>query len=100
MGGSFEDISENAEPEILKEKANLLLDIIASMPDEDKTLENFPPWLHMLTPRGQGPEMDAGGPAIASVVRTVQRHVSDESAKLKRELGAGAAADRAATKAR
>jgi hypothetical protein len=42
MGGSFEDISENAAPEILKQKAELLLSIIAEMPDHDRDLDKFP----------------------------------------------------------
>jgi len=42
MGGSFEDISENAEPETLKQKAELLLSIIAEMPDHEKDLDRFP----------------------------------------------------------
>lgn len=42
MGGSFEDISDNAAPEILKQKAELLLSIIAEMPDHDKNLDRFP----------------------------------------------------------
>ena len=42
MGGSFEDISENAAPEILRQKAELLLSIIAEMSDHDKNLAKFP----------------------------------------------------------
>ena len=42
MGGSFEDISENAAPEILKQKAELLLAIVAEMPDDERDLSRFP----------------------------------------------------------
>ena len=54
MGGSFESVSENAAPEVLKQRAKLLLQIIAEMPDDKKNLSTFPCWLHMLTTKGSG----------------------------------------------
>ena len=79
MDGSYENISENAEPMSLKEKAMLILDVIAVMPTEEKTLERFPCWLHMLKPKGQGDSMDAASSAfdstgVRSITRTLQAH--------------------------
>ena len=42
--------------------------------------------LHMLTPRGQGTEMKTDGDTPASVVRTLQKHTSEEMAKFSRTM--------------
>eukprot|EP01047_Picozoa_sp_COSAG01_P019696 COSAG01_NODE_1102_length_11682_cov_11.201848_2_plen_124_part_00 len=63
-------------------RALLLLGIIASLPKAQHTLENFPCWLHMLTPRGQGSSMADNSETPASVVRTVQKHTADEANRI------------------
>lgn len=78
MDGSYESISEHAESESLKEKALLILDVIALMPPEEKTLELFPCWLHMLKPKGQGDSMEGASSAfdstgVRSITRTLQK---------------------------
>lgn len=64
------------------QRAHLLLDIIASLPQEEHTLGNFPCWLHMLTSRGKGSTLMDTSETPASVVRTVQKHTADEADRI------------------
>eukprot|EP01050_Picozoa_sp_SAG11_P016864 SAG11_NODE_2354_length_3476_cov_1.793012_4_plen_174_part_00 len=85
MDASYENISENAGPESLHEKANLIIDIISMMEKEDRTADKFPCWLHMLKPKGQSDEGEGGNPFEDNGVRSITRTLQ---ASTKKEIGA------------
>ena len=76
------------EQEILKQKARLLLEIISEMSEEDKNLENFPCWVHMLVPKGTGNSMEVNIGGVHSVVQTMQKHTKHEMSELAQKIAA------------